>query len=485
MDESELRRILDALPEPAVVHQRGQILTANRAFAALLGVDTVDELVGLGALEFVHPDDRGFVLARLSSTRENRRTPEHRLLNRKGEVIPVEVTGIPFPFGDTLAALAVVHDLRERKRLDAELAAAERLASLGRLAAAVGHEINNPLMYVLTSLELLRRELGTLGGGPELDRLLGRVQDAHDGAVRVRDIVRDLKTLSNPYEGPIGAIDVHRVLDVAAATAMHEIEHRAVLVRDLGDIARVAGSEGRLVQVFVNLLVNAAHAISDGDVAANEIRIVTRMADDTHVCVEIHDTGVGFTPDDAMRMFEPYFTTKVGGIGLGLSIAHRIVSGFGGKLVAEPRAPRGSCFRVTLLASPLAPVVATAEPAHTPGKRGRVLFADDEASIRKIAADALAPHEVVTAASGRAVIELLEREHFDAIICDLQMPDLGGVDVYEWLVASRPALVERLVLMTGGVFTERARRLVSSLRYVEKPLDVERMREIVQTLINL
>ncbi|HSD86464.1 MAG TPA: PAS domain S-box protein [Kofleriaceae bacterium] len=488
--KASLRAVLEALLEPCVVHDRGQILTANRAFLDLLGWDSVEALKKLRAIELVHPEDREVVAALIKGSLRNRRTPEHRLLHRSGEAIPVEVTGAPYPFDGTIAALAIVHDLRERKRLDAELAAAERMASLGRLASAVGHEINNPLTYVLGMIDVLRRDLAGLATNtPAAAPLIERAEYAREGALRVRDIVRDLKALSPANEGPPGAIDLHRVLDLAAGTAAHEINHRARLICDYGSIAPVSGSEGRLIQVFVNLLVNAAQAIPEGDVASNDIRVVTRMADTSRVMVEVFDTGRGFGTDEAPRLFEPYFTTKAGtGIGLGLSIAHRIVSSFGGTIVAEARSPRGAVFRVTLPVHPGVPetrALETGSPVMAQ-PAARVLFADDEILIRNLAQPALEPFAVTVVASGREVIELLARgERFDAIICDLHMPDVGGVDVFEWIVAHKPELADRFAFMTGGAFTERARHFVTTSRlpHLDKPFELEKLRELIGSMV--
>jgi two-component system cell cycle sensor histidine kinase/response regulator CckA len=485
--EAQLHAVLEALPEPVVLHERGRILAANRAFVALLGFDSVDALVGHDALEFVYPEDREYVKGRLGSTLRNRRTPEHRIQDCHGRPIPVEVTGVPFPYEGRVVSLAAVHDLREQKRVDAELAAAERWASLGRVASAVGHELNNPLTYVLAALELVRRDLAALAAdGADISTALSRVAVAREGAERARDIVRDLKALSIPMEDVIEAVDVHRVLDVAVSTAMHEIDHRARLVRDYGVIQPVSANQGRLIQVFVNLLINAAHAIPDGDAASNEIRIATRMIDASRVEIEVTDTGCGIPAGDEARLFEPFFTTKSGGTGIGLSIAHRIITSVGGTISGESRIPRGARFRVTLGVSEQS--AATPEPVARQAaatRNARVLFADDEPLIRNLARELLAPYDVVTAASGRAAIRLLEADHFDAVVCDLQMPDLGGVDVYEWILAHKPELAERIVFTTGGVFTERARRFVadSERRLLEKPLDLERMRLVVDALV--
>jgi PAS domain S-box-containing protein len=488
--ESELQAsvevLLELLPEPLVVHEKGVILAANQAFQELLG-RSLEELQRGTAIDYVHPDDRPEIMKRIGATGRNRRTPEHRLVHADGTSIPVEVTGVPFPYRGAMVALAIVHDLRERKHIEGELALTERMASLGRLASTVGHEINNPLTYVIGALDLLARDLHNLPASVA-SPLLARVEQAREGAGRVREIVRDLKGLTVPAEAATGVADVKRALDIAVATASHEIEHCARLVRADGEMPPVAASESRLVQVFVNLLVNAAQAIQAGDASSNEIRIVTRT-DGTTVVVEILDTGRGFTAEEAARLFEPFFTTKHGaGAGLGLSISRRIVEGFGGSITAQPRSPRGACFRVTMHAttrrSSSMPAIGTPPPTAALG--GRILFADDEPLIRNIAGPALEPFDVVTVASGREAITLLEQgEVFDVIICDLQMPDLGGADVYEWLSSHRADLVSRIVFITGGAFTERSRAFLDRVKrpYVLKPFDLEQLQAAVSRLI--
>jgi PAS domain S-box-containing protein len=482
--QESVEALLELLPEPLVVHDKGAILAANQAFQALLG-RTLAELQRGTAIDFVHPDDRSEILSRLTSTARNRRTPEHRLVHADGSPILVEVTGVPFPYRGRSVALAVVHDLRERKRIESDLALADRMASLGRLASMVGHEINNPLTYVIGALELLERDLRTLA--PEIaGPLQAHVEQAREGAGRMREIVSDLKALTVPVEAATGVADVRRALDVAVKTTSHEIDHRAHLVRSDGDLPGVAASESRLVQVFINLLVNAAQAIDDGDAASHEIRIATRSDGDA-VIVEILDTGRGFTEQEAARLFEPFFTKHGSGTGLGLSISRRIVENFGGTITAEPRTPRGACFRVTLRATTRrSQPVASRTPLPTSALTGRVLFADDEPLIRNLAPAALDSFEVVTVASGREVITLLERgEAFDAIVCDLQMPDLGGVDVYEWLTNHRTDLASRILFITGGAFTERSRAFLDRVQrpYVLKPFDLQQLQAEVVRLI--
>lgn len=396
--EKRFRELLHALPDPVIVHREGRVILANPAVVELLGYERADQLVGRQAVDLVHPEDRPYVESRLAAKVRSNRAREHRLLARDGTPIEIEVSSVPFLFEGRLASIAFVHDRRAQKRIEAELALAERLASLGRVASAVGHEINNPLTYVLGALELLDRHVAALANEPRASQLAAEVSVVREGAERVRDIVRDLKSLSLPDETATttSCCDLRRVLDVAAATAAHEIRHRARLVIEQDETLCVAGTEGRLVQVFVNLLVNAAQAIPDGDVDGNEIRVVARRAGATAV-IEIHDTGAGLAEGDALRIFEPFFTTKPRstGTGLGLAIVQRIVASVGGSISAARRAPRGSTFRLTLPVRAASATVADASNA-TAARRARVLIADDEVFIGRIASQLLEPHEVVT-----------------------------------------------------------------------------------------
>jgi CheY-like chemotaxis protein len=306
-----------------------------------------------------------------------------------------------------------------------------------------------------------------------------------EGAERVRDIVRDLKALSATSDDDFGPVDVARALDVAAATAQHEIRLRARLVKEYGAVPLAWASEGRLAQVFVNLLVNAAQAIPDGDATGNEIRITTYDAEG-RIVVEIRDTGVGIAPEHLPRIFEPFYTTKAKGIGtgLGLSISHSIVTAHGGTITAERLTTGGTLFRVTLRPSTEPPV---REPSTRPvpreeGPRARVLLVDDEPMTARVIAELLSPHDVTLAHSGREAIARLDDDvSFDAIVCDLQMNEGSGVDVYDYLCARQPHLSRRVIFTTGGAFTQRAQEFLDRCPQpvLEKPFDPARLASLV------
>ncbi|QSQ21817.1 response regulator [Pyxidicoccus parkwayensis] len=248
--------------------------------------------------------------------------------------------------------------MRTLRQTQAQLVQAGRMAAVGQLAAGVGHEINNPLAYIVSNLEhaseeadALARELGEMrGAGPRLREVSQALREALHGADRVRRIVRDLKTFSRPDDEKQGPVELHAVLDSAVKIAMAELRPRAKLVKDYGDVPRVEANEARLAQVFLNLLINAAQALPEGKAEENEVRLSTKLAPNGMVIAEVRDTGIGIAPEALGRIFDPFYTTKPPGVGtgLGLSLCHAYVSAMGGTISVESEPGKGTVFRVTL-----------------------------------------------------------------------------------------------------------------------------------------
>ncbi|WP_233278101.1 two-component regulator propeller domain-containing protein [Myxococcus stipitatus] len=249
-------------------------------------------------------------------------------------------------------------NVRTLRQTQAQLVQAGRMAAVGQLAAGVGHEINNPLAYIVSNLEhaseesdALARELGEArDAGTRLREVGQALREALHGADRVRRIVRDLKTFSRPDDEMQGPVELGAVLDSAVKIAMGELRPRAKVVRDYGDVTWVEGSEARLAQVFLNLLINAAQALPEGHAEENEVRLVTRAGPEGWVVAEVRDTGTGIAPESLGRIFDPFYTTKPVGVGtgLGLSLCHAYVTAMGGTISVESELGRGSVFRVAL-----------------------------------------------------------------------------------------------------------------------------------------
>ncbi|NMO23429.1 histidine kinase [Pyxidicoccus fallax] len=242
--------------------------------------------------------------------------------------------------------------LEQLRATQAQLLFADRLIALGRIAAGVGHEINNPLAFILSNLEYIHQELQQKEQLPEQERqeVLEALAETRDGAERIRLIVRDLQSLTRAEDVGTGPSDLAAVLRTAAKMAMHELRHRARLVLDCEGLPLVQGNGARLGQVFLNLLLNAAQAIAPGNVEENEVRVVARVSLPGPVVVEVRDTGCGISPEHRERIFDPFFTTKPLGVGtgLGLAVCHGIVTALGGTLTVDSQPGQGSTFRVTL-----------------------------------------------------------------------------------------------------------------------------------------
>jgi nitrogen-specific signal transduction histidine kinase len=380
-------------------------------------------------------------------------------------------------------------DVTERKQMQARLLLADRMASVGTLAAGVAHEINNPLAYVTANLGYVHEELARHQEAPPapstLKSVCAALSEALHGADRVQTIVGDLKTFSRDsretQQDPIWAVDVKKVMESTLNLAAAEIRHRARLVKDYGDVPPVRGNDSRLGQVFLNLLVNAAQAIpADGDADHHEIRVVTRMAPSGHVSVEVTDTGAGIAPELVGRIFDPFFTTKPVGVGtgLGLSICHNLISAMGGEIHVHSDLGRGTTFQVLLQVASTTleePKPEQPRPVVLGGPRGRVLVIDDEPMLCSAVERILRPHHdvVLTTLAAEALPRLEAGERFDLILCDLMMPRMNGMDFHAALQRLRPDLTGRVIFLTGGAFTPQAKAFLDRVpnRRVDKPFN--------------
>jgi signal transduction histidine kinase/CheY-like chemotaxis protein len=420
----------------------------------------------------------------------------HRRAFAPDEIRFLEATG-----GSLSAAVARCRSDAERKELHAKLALADRMVSVGTLAAGVAHELNNPLAYVTANVTFLAEQVAHLstllppdacadaGVADVLQQLDEAARDAKDGVDRMRVIVRDLKMLSRADDASVGPVDLGPVLDSCVNVAWNELKHRARVVKDVHHLPAVRGSAGRLGQIFLNLLVNAAQAMPEGRPELQEIRVTARPLGADRVVIEVSDTGCGIPPENLPRIFDPFFTTKAPGVGtgLGLSIVQGIVTAMQGEIGVESTVGRGSTFRVTLPVG--LPDPADEHPAGPPADtapasgRARLLVVDDEPLVGTVLSRTLGgEHAVVVCGSGREALDRLARgEAFDLVFSDLLMPGMTGMELHAELSRSHPDLARRMVFLTGGACTEAARDFLEQpgMECVEKPFDLESIRQVI------
>ncbi len=401
---------------------------------------------------------------------------EHRVANAKGEWLWLLSSGRVSerdPDGHPLRFIGTSVDITERKRLQERVTLSERMASIGTLAAGVAHEINNPLTYIVLNLTLLDRQLAA--GQIDVAKLRNMVAQARYGIDRVSSVVRDLQALTRVREERITLVDPIAVIERCLEIADHQIRHRAHVVREMTSVPAVRGSEDRLVQLFLNLVINAAQAIPEGAADRHTIRFTTQLTAEQMIRIDICDSGSGIAPETLSRIFDPFFTTKpVGeGTGLGLAICRTIVTSLGGEITVESKLGVGTTFSVILPVGSAVTETTSEVTSPRATKSMKILVVDDEPLIGQVIRQVLAGHDVTTETSARAALERIARgEEFDRIFCDLMMPELSGMDFYQQLA---PAVRERVVFLSGGVFSDRARDFLETVpnRRLAKPFDIQ------------
>jgi PAS domain S-box-containing protein len=475
MEGARFRAVIDAAGDAIFVidPKTGHLIDVNETACRSLGyrrsellTSTIEDV--LAESTFWQSKD----FSRLELHGGGRIAFETRQKRKNGDTFPVEVTVSLKRFIGRDYLLAVARDRTESKEMEARLAQSDRLASVGVLAAGVAHEVNNPLVYILNNISYVLRQLPI-----EYRELADALREARSGAERVRDIVQGLKTFSRSDDEKIQPVDPRSLLDSAIKVAHNEIRHRAQLVREYESVPLVMAN-ARLEQVFLNLLLNAAYAIGEGNADQNRITVSVRQHEDL-VAICVQDTGTGIPAEQIPKIFDPFFTTKPIGVGtgLGLSICRNITESLGGRIEVQSSPGKGAAFTVFLpAAAAQTPVAEHSRPKSIlPPNMSRslnVLVVDDDALVARSVRRLLKTHhEVTLALSGKEALELISGNRYDVVFCDVMMPEMTGFELHRIVVERDRKLADRFVFITGGPFTEEASSLLGTTvnACVQKP----------------
>ncbi len=531
--EAANRQLVDNLPvivarfEP----ESGATSFVNGALERVLGVRPADAVgsPGVKAMLADPIEAAAFSAARARAGRghdtmwqdRRYRHVDGRVLTMRERVYPVfDAEGVVNAV--ELIAYDVTTEIESRKAL----MQADRLASLGALAAGIAHEINNPVAFLVLAAAQIGRLLDSIAdprSGAEA-RLREIAQELGEASGRIAEIVGELKLFTRMSDGASRIpIDVNRVLQTALTLTSSEVRRRARLEVDLAEVPLAPGVFASLGQVFVNLLINAAQAIDAKSAPApgppyrsvgsshppasprsgdNVVRVRSGVFGGA-IVVTISDTGVGIAPELLPRIFDPFFTTKASGqgAGLGLAIAYDLVRRVGGDIRVRSTPGLGSTFEVVLpleatpeseegrlSLAPEAPVLAGEVRAGSslgqpgaerpkPPPRHRVLIIDDERSLVKALSRQLHErYEVDTASTASEALTRLSSQEYDAIVCDLRMPDQSGPAIYEAALSRSPRQASRFIFTTGGNYgleddELHSRASATGQPVLEKPFD--------------
>jgi len=345
-----LGQVLEHANAPIIVIGRKRdIRVVNRAFLSLTGSARAD-LLGRDFVKMIREEDRPGLLAVLIDALRGESTANHevRVMGAQGGFarLALNTASIMSADGQVEAVIAIGRDVTEVRELEEQIIQAEKLATLGHLAAGVVHELNNPLTSISVYSDYLLKKYYAAGAEPgDVEKLRRIVQSAD----RILRFTRDLVTYARPSSEEPRPLDLHEVLDQSLVFCEHVIADSGSRIEKkyAPELPLVYGVKSQLHQVFINLITNACHAMPQG---AGHLVVTTSLEGDDHLVVRVRDNGVGIPPDQLESIFQPFFSTKGEGkgTGLGLSIARNIVQQHSGRITVESRLGDGTSLLVLL-----------------------------------------------------------------------------------------------------------------------------------------
>jgi PAS domain S-box-containing protein len=361
MSEERWRNLFESVPVGVnMVGSHRRYVAANSAFQRMTGYSEA-ELRSLTPVDITHEDDRAVSEAVMAAQMAGQPYVQHRekrYRRKDGGVIWAEVDAFLAPVAGSAPLLAgVAVDITERKRAEevvrdaqADLERMARLTTMGELTASIAHEINQPLAAIVTHSEAALRFLDRRE--PDLDEVQDALSSIRQDGMRAGEVIRGLRALARKSGPQLTRLDIDDVIKQVLALARAELlRHDVVLRTELAaEDEPVMGDRVQLQQVLLNLIMNGVEAMRGVTERTRELTVSSTLAQPSSVLVAVKDTGTGLDPAVAERMFQPFFTTKPDGLGMGLSICRSIVEAHGGHLWVSPRAPHGSdfCFTVPL-----------------------------------------------------------------------------------------------------------------------------------------
>lgn len=487
--QTGLQQLIEQSQDGVLILQNHTVVFANRSLRLETGFRKKD-LLGQTLETLLTREDQDLADAEIIS-QESKQGLELNVRRANNSTFLAEVRAAEIEYGDGPAQMMQIRPVPavSGKTATERALLADRMITIGTIAAGVAHEINNPLAYVMANLEMLHLDLSEMND-PAMESRVSLIQTSMEGAQRIRQIVTDVLSFSRAEDSRDEIIHIQDLLETSIRMSWNQIRHRASLVREYSDIPGVTGNTARLGQVFLNLLVNAAQAIDEDDESRNQIGVRTQR-NGPYVRIEIYDTGRGISNDALPHIFTAFFTTKPSGVGtgLGLSFCKRVIDEMKGTISAQTEPGKGTTIRLDLPASSESPAsreaLTSMPPMSDRPSTRKILVIDDEAAMAKSIAFILRGDEVVQAQTGLEALHILDEDStFDAILCDLMMPHHSGAKLYPMITERHPRMKNRVGFVTGGSFTEQTRKFMDSTRcpVLLKPFRARDLLDLVDSL---
>ncbi len=478
-----------------VLQKDGSLFWSPEIFE-IYGLDPTTQPTVEMAIAAYHPDDRERVSTTLMDAISSGESFEFdlRLFRSDGAIRWVRSAGRPEVdpvTGEVVSVFGVFQDVTEQKLMQSEMLHSERLDSLALMAATMAHEINNPL----TSMQLNAELIGRLAAEPEPDtaRIETMAADVLDGVGRIRKVTQELRAITRPSRPALDAVGLRRAVDAALRLSRLRLDGVGVSIELSEPVPKVRANEPRLVQVLINLLLNASHAFEGVPESQRRVVIRSGAIGANHAFLEIQDTGMGISEEVLQRVFEPFYTTKSAeqGTGLGLYVCREIIRSFGGSIEIDSSLGMGTTVRLVLRSEGATPVEKNPPGTGPRPRLGshealRLLVIDDDVMIGRALGRALRGYAVDVYEDPREALDhlLASGGRYAAILCDLAMPNLSGPALHAAAIAERPELDERFLFITGGTQSSEGSRFVQQNRYRVhlKPLHFQSLLDAIHAI---
>ncbi len=385
-------------------------------------------------------------------------------------------------------------DVTELRDIESQLQVTDRVATMGTLAAGIAHDLNNPLAYVTASAEVLLEEIAKLPGRDDLSAM---ARDCLEGARRAATIVSQLQTFARgSTHGTNGVANIASVVEFAARMADNQLKHRAhIEVRCPADLT-VAMEESKLGMVVLNLLVHATDNMEPGEASRHQVLVEATAADDGWVRICVQDDGPGLSAEELRKIFDPYsssYTPPRGMTGLGLAISQRLIVQAHGRVEVQSTQGQGTRVFVWLPApnsgvalEGVRPIPREVTPPPGAHEKPTILLIDDEDKLRSVIRRALGHYEVDEAVDGRQALERIAARNYDLILCDIMMPEMTGVELFNVLAAEKPEQARKMMFLSGGAFTSSAADFLANTDQpvIDKPFRINTLRAAVDDALH-
>ncbi len=488
--------------------KEGQLIEINPAMAVMFGFNSKEEMLKTKASDnYYDPFDRkefseGLLLNGVVKNREI----EFKRKDGSTFIGSDTAVAVKNDIGEIIYFDGVIEDITDRKRLEQMLIQSEKMASIGTLAAGVAHEINNPIGYISSNLRIMEKYSEKLSSffigmfeminnyeegkceetkqavmkakdDMNLDYLLEDMNDALaesiEGIEKVKRIVHDLKDFAHPDKPDIAYADINESIEKTLNIVWNEIKYKAEVIKEYSEIPKIECDIQKLSQVFMNLLVNASHAITEKGIIT-----IKTYSENENIVVNISDNGRGMERDQLKHIFDAFYTTKEPGkgTGLGLSISYRIIQEHFGKIDVWSELGKGTEFTIKLPVS----------LKHQAVKEKRILIVDDEEDVNKMLMMMIKrvnpSIEVEKATSGFEAGEKLFTFRPNLVFLDIFMPDMDGFEVTKRIINSDLKDLTKIVIITGGKAENLKDKALEAgaVHFLRKPFGQKKINEIIE-----